>query len=101
VVDTAIAMFLADGFERVSCAEVAARAEVSKPTLFEYFPTKEDLVLPRITDHEEEAAEVVRRRPAGEPALARAAPALPRRSRRTWSDHRPQQRAGGIGALAG
>lgn len=55
----AISLFLREGFERVSVAEVAAAAEVSKPTLFKYFPSKEDLVLHRIADHQGEAARVV------------------------------------------
>ena len=55
----AITLFLAEGFERVSVADVAAAAEVSKPTLFKYFATKEDLVLHRIADHRAEAARVV------------------------------------------
>jgi AcrR family transcriptional regulator len=39
---------------------------VSKPTLFKYFATKEDLVLHRIADHLGESARVVRERAAGE-----------------------------------
>ncbi|WP_107656878.1 TetR/AcrR family transcriptional regulator [Nocardia suismassiliense] len=69
IADTAIEMFLESGFDEVSCAEIAARAEVSKPTLFKYFPTKEDLVLHRIIDHEQEAARVVRDRRSGEAPL--------------------------------
>ncbi|GAA3037889.1 hypothetical protein GCM10017559_77310 [Streptosporangium longisporum] len=57
---TAVSLFLERGFDEVSVAEVAAAAEVSKPTLFKYFPTKEDLVLHRISDHQGEAARVVR-----------------------------------------
>ncbi|WP_084468877.1 TetR/AcrR family transcriptional regulator [Nocardiopsis trehalosi] len=68
--DAAIALFLESGFDRVPVAAVAAAAEVSKPTLFAYFPTKEDLVLHRIADHETEAARVVRARAAGESPLA-------------------------------
>ncbi|MER8184223.1 TetR family transcriptional regulator [Kitasatospora sp. NPDC094015] len=64
IADTAIGLFLAHGFDRVSVAEVAAAAEVSKPTLFRYFATKEELVLHRIADHLGEAARVVRERPA-------------------------------------
>ncbi|MFD7286846.1 TetR/AcrR family transcriptional regulator [Streptomyces sp. NPDC059863] len=63
--DAAIRLFLAKDFDRVSVAEVAAAAEVSKPTLFRYFPTKEDLVLHRFADHEDEAARVVAGRPDG------------------------------------
>ncbi|MGV9779440.1 TetR/AcrR family transcriptional regulator [Streptosporangium sp. NPDC003464] len=58
----AITLFLERGFGEVSVAEIAAAAEVSKPTLFKYFATKEDLVLHRIADHQGEAARVVRRR---------------------------------------
>jgi AcrR family transcriptional regulator len=64
----AIALFLERGFDRVSVADVAAAAEISKPTLFRYFPTKEDLVLHRFADHAGEAARVVRS--ADGPALA-------------------------------
>lgn len=63
VSDAAIALFLQKGFEKVSVAEVAAAAEISKPTLFRYFPTKEDLVLHRFADHVDEAARVVTTRP--------------------------------------
>jgi AcrR family transcriptional regulator len=65
----AISLFLERGFDQVSVADVAAAAEVSKPTLFKYFTTKEDLVLHRISDHQGEAARVVRRRPPGEDPL--------------------------------
>ncbi len=61
--DTAIRLFVEKGFDAVSVAEVAAAAEVSKPTLFRYFPAKEDLVLHRIADHEGEAARVAGRGP--------------------------------------
>ncbi|MEG8279204.1 TetR/AcrR family transcriptional regulator [Streptomyces sp. AHA2] len=59
VSDIAVRLFLEKGFDAVSVAEVAAAAEISKPTLFRYFPAKEDLVLYRIADHEGEAARVV------------------------------------------
>ncbi|MEU1792529.1 TetR family transcriptional regulator [Streptomyces sparsogenes] len=68
--EAAISLFLRRGFDQVSVADVAAAAEVSKPTLFRYFPAKEDLVLHRFADHEDEAARVVRDRPAGQSPLA-------------------------------
>ncbi len=67
--DVAIALFLAHGFDRVAVADVAAAAEVSKPTLFRYFSSKEDLVLHRVADHRGEAAAVVRGRRPGETPL--------------------------------
>ncbi|MFE9021947.1 TetR/AcrR family transcriptional regulator [Streptomyces sp. NPDC007808] len=71
VSDTAIRLFLEKGFDAVSVAEVAAAAEISKPTLFRYFPTKEDLVLYRFADHEDEAARIVREGPSPVAALRR------------------------------
>lgn len=53
---------LAAGFDQVSITDIAREAEVSRRTLFAYFPTKEDLVLQRFPDHEDEAARKVRAR---------------------------------------
>lgn len=61
----ALRLFREKGFDEVSVVEVAAAAEVSKATLFRYFPAKEDLVLHRFADHLGEAARVVRERPPG------------------------------------
>lgn len=63
--DAAIALFLEFGYDQVSVADVAAAAEVSKPTLFKYFPAKADLVVHRFADHEAEPARVVRGRAPG------------------------------------
>jgi AcrR family transcriptional regulator len=65
IADAAISLFLARGFDHVSVNDVAAAAEVSKPTLFRYFPAKEDLVLHRFADHNGEAARTVRDRQPG------------------------------------
>jgi AcrR family transcriptional regulator len=83
--DVAIRLFLARGFDAVSVADIAAAAEVSKPTLFRYFPAKEDLVIDRIADHREESARVVRGRRDGEPPLA----ALHRHQRELLADRDP------------
>ena len=65
IADTAVSLFLEHGFDRVSVNDIAAAAEISKPTLFRYFPTKEDLVLHRFADHQGEAARVVHDRSSG------------------------------------
>ncbi|MEU0479155.1 TetR family transcriptional regulator [Streptosporangium sp. NPDC006013] len=65
IAEAAISLFLAHGFDQVSVSDIAATAEVSKPTLFRYFATKEDLILHRFADHNGEAARVVRDRPPG------------------------------------
>jgi AcrR family transcriptional regulator len=63
--DTATMMFLERGFEGVRVAEVAAECQVSEKTVYNYFPTKESLVL----DREEPMADAIRRvlGPAGAP----------------------------------
>src|SRR5271155_5238933 len=66
---TAIRMFLEAGFDQVSITDIAREAEVSRRTLFAYFPTKEDLVLQRFADHEDEAARAVRARRTDQPPL--------------------------------
>jgi len=55
--DTATSMFLERGFEEVRVAEVAAACDVSEKTVYNYFPTKESLVL----DREEPMADDIRR----------------------------------------
>ncbi|WP_433662395.1 TetR/AcrR family transcriptional regulator [Nocardia sp. CA-128927] len=46
--DTATAMFLARGFDAVKVSEVAAACGVSEKTVFNYFPSKEALILDRL-----------------------------------------------------
>ncbi|MEU2831997.1 TetR family transcriptional regulator [Streptomyces lavendulae] len=70
IFEAALRLFLSRGFDDVSIVEIAEAAEVSKRTLFTYFPTKEDLVLQQFADHEDESARVVRARPAGTSPLA-------------------------------
>ncbi len=45
--DTATAMFLERGFDDVRVAEVAEACGVSEKTVYNYFPTKESLLLDR------------------------------------------------------
>ncbi|MFF4382950.1 TetR family transcriptional regulator [Kitasatospora sp. NPDC001547] len=66
---TAIALFTERGFDQVSVAEIAAAAEVSKMTVFNYFPTKEDLVMGPMEQHLDEPARAVRDRAPGTSAV--------------------------------
>ncbi|MGA5132560.1 TetR/AcrR family transcriptional regulator [Streptomyces olivoreticuli] len=61
--DTAMGLFVERGFDRVTVAEVARAAGVSVNTVFNYFPTKEDLFFDRQAEVEARLAEVVRNRP--------------------------------------
>ncbi len=54
--NVATRLFIARGFEAVSVEEVAVAAGVSRKTVFNYFPRKEDLVF----DREEEGRALVR-----------------------------------------
>jgi AcrR family transcriptional regulator len=45
--DTATQMFLARGFDAVRVTEIATACQVSEKTVYNYFPTKESLVLDR------------------------------------------------------
>jgi AcrR family transcriptional regulator len=67
--DAAQRLFQEKGFERVSVAEVARAADVSEVTVFNYFPTKEDLFYGGMQFYEEQLIEAVRSRPHGEPVI--------------------------------
>ena len=64
--DTARRLFAERGFEGVTVADVAREADVSEGTVFNYFPTKEDLVYGRMETFEEDMLKAIRSRPAGE-----------------------------------
>ena len=53
----------------VPVAEIAREAEVSEKTVFNYFPTKEDLVFWRLESFEDDLLSAVRDREAGESML--------------------------------
>ncbi|MFG2629729.1 TetR/AcrR family transcriptional regulator [Streptomyces sp. NPDC048473] len=63
-------LFAERGFDKVSVAEIAEAAEVSKMTVFNYFAGKEDLVLAPMEEHVGDVARVVRERAPGESAAA-------------------------------
>ncbi|MEU9962007.1 TetR family transcriptional regulator [Streptomyces sp. NPDC050982] len=68
--DHATRLFMAQGFEQTTIAEIAAAARVAKKTVTNYFPRKEDLAM----DHQDafiaSLAGTVADRRAGESALA-------------------------------
>ncbi|MFJ7154392.1 TetR/AcrR family transcriptional regulator [Streptomyces sp. NPDC101118] len=83
--DSATRLFIDQGFERTTIAEIAAAARVAKKTVTNYFPRKEDLAL----DHHEaftaSLAGAVAGRAPGESPFA----ALGRAFRATLTEHSP------------
>jgi AcrR family transcriptional regulator len=63
--DVATGLFMRDGFEEVTVAQIAAAAEVSVKTVFNYFPSKEDLFFDRADDVIGALVDAVVERPAG------------------------------------
>jgi AcrR family transcriptional regulator len=70
IAETAARLFVERGFDAVPVAAVARAAEVSEATVFNYFPTKEDLVYQGMEAFEAELLGCVRDRPAGESIAA-------------------------------
>ena len=64
--DVATALFFARGFEAVTIEEIAIAAQVSKPTVFNYYTRKEDLFLDREDDVKHFMREALRERPKGQ-----------------------------------
>src|SRR3954465_8271198 len=65
----AMRLFVLRGFDHVTVAEVAAAAHVSEKTVFNYFPTKEDLFFDEAPEREAAMLDAIRNRAAGESVL--------------------------------
>jgi len=63
-------LFEERGFDAVTVASVAEAADVSEGTVFNYFPTKEDLFYTGMEAFEAELVEAVRRRETGTSVIA-------------------------------
>ena len=70
IMEVANRLFIERGFDSVTVADVARQAGVSSVTVFNHFPTKEDLFLDRAVDAVEFLREAVRDRAPGVGVLA-------------------------------
>jgi AcrR family transcriptional regulator len=83
IADAALGLFKERGFDQTTVADVAAAADVSVKTVFNYFPAKEDLFFDRADEIEQIWLDAVADRRPGEPLLA----GLRRRVLSRFSDH--------------
>lgn len=67
--DMATGLFVERGYHNVTTAEIAELAEVSVPTLFKYFPTKESLVFDEDVEMEDKLIYTVMNRKKGQSIL--------------------------------
>jgi AcrR family transcriptional regulator len=70
IADHAMRLFAERGFDRVTVAEVAAAAGVSDKTVYNYFPTKEDLFFDEVPARQAALVSAIRDRRDGESILA-------------------------------
>jgi AcrR family transcriptional regulator len=70
IVSVATKLFVEQGYEATTTAQIAEAAEVSPSTFFTYFPTKADVVFSLFDEIIESAESRVLGRPAGEQAIS-------------------------------
>jgi AcrR family transcriptional regulator len=70
IADEAMRLFVLRGFDRVTVTEVADAAGVSQKTVFNYFPTKEDLFFDEVPQREAAIVKTIAGREPGESILS-------------------------------
>ena len=70
IADTAARLFAERGYEQVAVTDVAREAEVAEQTVYNYFPTKEQLVIDRDQLVQDRLCDLIRSRPSGTTAAA-------------------------------
>jgi AcrR family transcriptional regulator len=69
IVEVALDLFAEKGYEHTTIAEIADAAEISRRTVFAYFPTKEDILFHEKAEWHELLAQALRDRPKDATAL--------------------------------
>ena len=70
IADSAMSLFVERGFDHVTVGDVARHAGVSEKTVFNYFPTKEDIFFDEVPERLEALGETVRGRQPGQSLVA-------------------------------
>jgi AcrR family transcriptional regulator len=76
LIDAALDLFLAKGYEATTIDEIVAAVDVSQRTFFRYFAGKEDVGLSALAEYDEIFLAELDRRPAAEPPIAALRAAL-------------------------
>jgi AcrR family transcriptional regulator len=76
IIDAAMRIYREKGFDGVTIAEIARRADVAPRTFFGYFETKEDVFLGRGDQRLERLVQAIRERDRREPILSAVRPIL-------------------------
>jgi AcrR family transcriptional regulator len=69
IADAAMTLFVERGFDRVTVADVAEEADVSVNTVYNHFPTKEDLFFAQAETSDRGLVDLVHGRARGEPVV--------------------------------
>ena len=77
IADESMRLFAQNGFDRVTVSEIAAAAGVSEKTVFNYFPTKEDLFFDEVPKRAEALVAAIRDREPEESILTARFPKPP------------------------
>jgi AcrR family transcriptional regulator len=64
IADTAARLFAEHGYEQVAVTDVAREAEVAEQTVYNYFPSKEQLVIDRDQEVRDRLCDLIRSRPS-------------------------------------
>ncbi len=64
IADTAARLFAEQGYEQVAVTDVAREAEVAEQTVYNYFPSKEQLVIDRDQEVRDRLCALIRSRPS-------------------------------------
>src|SRR5919201_1893726 len=76
IADTARELFLERGFDAVTVAEIARKADVDTKTVYNYFPSKPELFYHRLEEFEQAMVHAVKARDVGMSLLAGSGPAV-------------------------
>jgi AcrR family transcriptional regulator len=69
IAETALQLFVSQGFAETTFDEIASVAGVGRRTIFRYFPTKEAILFDHLVARRERTVHALLDRPVGEPAL--------------------------------